>query len=166
MGLILRLFLERGSQIFSQRGLPKAALSLLIDLTRAVMGPNYDGLALREVLTEYVGNARPHAALHHLAIPSVNVTRRSQTKVFKTPRGPASRGDEGMLAVDVALVTSAAPAYFPSVPIDGELYADGGMFAVVPDQVALHEAEHFLKVPASRVRMLSIGTGTAGYQPA
>lgn len=165
MRLILRLFLERGSQIFSQRGLPKGALSRLIDLTRSVMGPKYDGIALRELLTEHLGNARLDSAQHHLVIPSVNVTR-SQTKVFKTPHGAASRGDEGVLAVDVAMATSAAPAYFPSVPIDGELYADGGMFAVAPDQIALHEAEHFLKVPASRVRMLSIGTGTAGYQPA
>ena len=46
------------------------------------------------------------------------------------------------------------------------LYADGGMFAVAPDQVALHEAEHFMAVPASRIHMLSIGTGTARYAPA
>ena len=37
--------------------------------------------------------------------------------------------------------------------------------AFAPDQVALHEAEHFMKVPASRIRMLSIGTGTAHYRP-
>jgi len=30
----------------------------------------------------------------------------------------------------------------------------------------LHEAEHFLGVPPERVRMLSIGTATASYQPA
>jgi predicted acylesterase/phospholipase RssA len=69
-------------------------------------------------------------------------------------------------AVDVAMATSAAPAYFPAVRIGESLFADGGIFAVAPDQVALHEAEHFLKVPPERVRMLSLGTGTAGYQPA
>ena len=64
------------------------------------------------------------------------------------------------------MATCAAPAYFPSVPIDGEFFADGGLFAVAPDQVALHEAEHFLRIPASRVRMLSIGTGISNYRPA
>jgi hypothetical protein len=36
---------------------------------------------------------------------------------------------------------------------------------VAPDQVALHEAEHFMGVAPERVRMLSIGTATLGYQP-
>ena len=98
-------------------------------------------------------------------IPSVNVTR-SQTKVFKTPHSRTSKGDEDISAVDVAMATSAAPAFFPSVSIKGELFADGGLFCVAPDQVALHEAEQFMKVEADRVRMLSIGTGTLGYQPA
>jgi hypothetical protein len=36
---------------------------------------------------------------------------------------------------------------------------------VAPDQVALHEAEHFLGIQARQIRMLSVGTATAGYQP-
>jgi predicted acylesterase/phospholipase RssA len=165
MKTLLDLFRERGNKVFSPRALPKGTVSRLIDLTRSVMGPKYDGTALSAALTEFLGNARLDKALHHLVVPSVNVTR-SHTKVFKTPHGPSSRGDERVLAVDVAMATCAAPAYFPAVQIEGELYADGGMFAVAPDQVALHEAEHFLGVDASRVRMLSLGTGTAGYQPA
>jgi patatin-like phospholipase/acyl hydrolase len=86
--------------------------------------------------------------------------------VFKTPHASGSRGDESVHAVNVAMATSAAPAYFPAVQIGKHLYADGGLFAVAPDQVAMHEVEHFLRVPASRVRMLSIGTGTANYRPA
>jgi predicted acylesterase/phospholipase RssA len=68
--------------------------------------------------------------------------------------------------VDVAMATCAAPAYFPAVRIGETLYADGGLFAVAPDQVALHETEHFLGVPPEQVQMLSIGTATANYQPA
>jgi uncharacterized protein len=165
MRTILNLFIERGSQVFSPRGLPKGALSRLIDLTRSVLGPKYDGIVLREALAQHLGEASLGEALHHMVIPCVNVTR-SQTKVFKTPHGAASMGDEGVRAVDVAMATCAAPAYFPSVQIKGELFADGGMFAVAPDQVALHEAEHFLGVDSSRVRVLSLGTGTTGYQPA
>ncbi|MBP8305678.1 MAG: patatin-like phospholipase family protein [Burkholderiaceae bacterium] len=162
---MLAIFLERGSQVFSQRALPRGAVSRLIDLTRSVLGPKYDGVALRSALIEHLGEVTLGEALHPLVVPSVDVTR-SQTKVFKTPHGPASKGDESVRAVDVAMATSAAPAYFPAVRIGEHLFADGGIFAVAPDQVALHETEHFLKVPPERVRMLSLGTGTAGYQPA
>lgn len=165
MKQMLALFLERGSQVFSARALPKGAVSRLIDLTRSVMGPKYDGMALRTALTEYFGDARMEQSLHPLVIPSVNVTR-CQTKVFKTPHCEPSKGDERVRAVDVAMATCAAPAYFPSVPIGGQFYADGGLFSVAPDQVALHEAEHFLGMDVHRVRMLSLGTGTLGYQPA
>jgi predicted acylesterase/phospholipase RssA len=41
------------------------------------------------------------------------------------------------------LAACAAPAYFASADIGRSQYADGGLFAVAPDQVALHEAEHF-----------------------
>jgi predicted acylesterase/phospholipase RssA len=98
-------------------------------------------------------------------IPTTNISL-SQTKIFKTPHASRSRGDESAHAARVAMATSAAPAYFPSVRIGKHLYGDGGIFAVAPDQVALHEAEHFMRVPASRVRMLSVGTGTANYRPA
>lgn len=164
MRQMLSLFLERGSQVFSPRALPRGAVSRLIDLTRSVLGPKYDGTALRAALTEYFGDACMENSLHDLVIPSVNVTR-CQTKVFKTPHGSASKGDEHIRAVDVAMATCAAPAYFPAVPIDGQLYADGGLFSVAPDQVALHETEHFLGIDVNRVRMLSLGTCTLGYQP-
>ncbi len=63
------------------------------------------------------------------------------------------------------MAACAAPAYFPAVRIGDTLYADGGLFATAPDQVALHEAEHFFGVPPERVTMLSIGTAIEGYQP-
>ena len=40
------------------------------------------------------------------------------------------------------------------------------MFAVAPDQVALHELEHFMGVDPGWVSMLSIGTATAHCRPA
>lgn len=162
---VVTLFRERGAEIFSTRGLPTSRVGRLIDLTRAVLGPKYSGDALRKALVEIFEQRRLQDAPHRLVVPAVNVSL-SQTKVFKTPHGEASGGDERVLAVDVAMATSAAPAYFPSVKVGRHLYADGGMFAVAPDQVALHEAEHFLGIPPERVEMLSIGTATAGYKPA
>lgn len=165
VAVVVTLFRERGSEIFSARGLPTSRVGRLIDLTRAVLGPKYSGDALRKALTEIFDGRRLEEAKHNLVVPAVNVSL-SQTKVFKTPHVDASAGDERVLAVDVAMATSAAPAYFPSVKVGRHLYADGGIFAVAPDQVALHEAEHFMGVPPERVEMLSIGTATAGYKPA
>ena len=165
VAVVVTLFRERGSEIFSARGLPTSRVGRLIDLTRAVLGPKYSGDALRKALTEIFDGRRLADAKHDLVVPAVNVSL-SQTKVFKTPHVDASAGDERVLAVDVAMATSAAPAYFPSVKVGRHLYADGGIFAVAPDQVALHEAEHFMGVPPERVEMLSIGTATAGYKPA
>jgi predicted acylesterase/phospholipase RssA len=165
MQTMVRLFVERGRDVFSPRALPSGPFGRMVDMSRSVLGSKYSGEALREVLTETLGRRTLGDALHHMVIPAVNVTH-SLTKVFKTPHGPAARGDEKVSAVDVAMATSAAPAYFPAVRIGDDLFADGGMFAVAPDQVALHEAEHFMGIGAEQVRMLSVGTATAGYQPA
>jgi hypothetical protein len=162
---IVTLFRERGSEIFSARRLATSSVGRLLDLTRSVLGPKYSGEALRTALVEIFDQRRLSDALHSMVVPAVNVSL-SQTKVFKTPHGERSVGDERVLAVDVAMATSAAPAYFPSVKVGRHLYADGGIFAVAPDQVALHEAEHFLGVRPDRMEMLSVGTATAGYRPA
>lgn len=162
---LVRLFREHGPRVFSSRALPSGAVSRLLDLSRSVMGPKYSGEALRDALHAKLGGARLADALHPLVIPAVDVGQ-CQTKVFKTPHAPASQGDERLRAVDVAMAACAAPAYFPAVPIGRRLYADGGLFAVAPDQVALHELEHFMGVDAARVSMLSIGTATTHYRPA
>lgn len=161
---IVAYFSEQGAEVFSARALPSGRVGRLLDLSRAVLGPKYSGRALRELLEQRLGKATFAEALHPLLLPAVNVTT-SQTKVFKTPHAPGSRGDEHLCVADAVLAACAAPAYFASVPIDGSLFADGGLFAMAPDQVALHEAEHFMGIDVARVRMLSIGTATVGYQP-
>jgi uncharacterized protein len=162
---IVAFFKEHGQEVFSSRARPSGTVGRLMDLSRSVLGPKYSNAALRAALEAQLGGATLRQAPHPLVLPAVNVTR-SLTKVFKTPHAKASRGDEDVVVADAVLAACAAPAYFPSVEIGGELFADGGLVAVAPDQVALHEAEHFMDIPPARVRMLSIGTATAGYQPA
>jgi uncharacterized protein len=162
---IVEFFRLRGTEVFSPRARPTGAVGRLLDLSRSVLGPKYSNAALRDTLAAYFGDATLADALHPLVLPAVNVTR-SLTKVFKTPHGAASRGDEKVRVLDAVMAACAAPAYFPSVAIDDALYADGGLFAVAPDQVALHEAEHFMGIDAERVRMLSVGTATVSYRPA
>jgi len=164
MRTVRAIFVERGSTIFSPRALPSGAVTRLLDMSRSVLGPKYTGAALRQALDEHFGDRRLGDALHPVVIPAVDV-HDSSTKVFKTPHAPLSRGDEQLRAADVALATSAAPAYFPAVRVGRRMFADGGLFAVAPDQIALHEARHFMGVDAAGVRMLSVGTGLAGYRP-
>ena len=164
MAELVKLFLERGEEVFSSRRLPTGAVTRLLDLSRSVMGPKYTGEALRKELTRHFGKRTLGDALHAVVVPAVDVTR-SVTKVFKTPHAQASLGDAGLSAVDVTLAICAAPAFFPCVKVGDKLYADGGLFAVAPDQVALHEAELFMGAKPSKVRMLSVGTATMGYQP-
>jgi len=164
MADVVALFRRHGPDVFSPRELPSGPVSRLLDLSRSVLGPKYSGDALRSALRERLGERTLADTLHPLVLPAVNVTR-CVSKVFKSPHARGSRGDERVRLVDATMASCAAPAYFPAIAIGGQLYADGGLFAVAPDQVALHEAQHFMGVEPERVRMLSIGTATAGYQP-
>lgn len=164
MQRMVDLFVRRGTEVFSDRRLPGGTVSRLMDLTRSVMGPKYSGVALRQALEEELGDACLKDARHPTVVTAVDV-HTCGTKVFKTPHAAASKGDGPLRASDVALASCAAPAYFPSVSVGGRLYADGGLVAVAPDQVALHEAEHFMGVDLAAVSMLSVGTATAHYRP-
>jgi predicted acylesterase/phospholipase RssA len=164
MHRMVTLFVERGTEVFSDRGLPGGAMSRLLDLSRSVMGPKYTGEALRRALNDELGDVCLKDALHPALVTAVDV-HTCGTKVFKTPHAAASKGDGPLRATDVALASCAAPAYFPSVKVGERLFADGGLVAVAPDQVALHEAEHFMGVDPARISMLSVGTATAHYRP-
>jgi predicted acylesterase/phospholipase RssA len=164
MADVVDLFRQHGAEVFSPRSLPDGPVSRLLDLSRSVLGPKYSGVALRAALERHLGTRTMADTLHPLVLPAVNVTR-CVSKVFKTPHARGSRGDEHVRLLDATLASCAAPAYFPSVEIDGALYADGGLYAVAPDQVALHEALHFMGIEVEQVRMVSVGTATMGYQP-
>ena len=165
MSRLVRLFVEQGPSVFSRRALPTGPVSRLFDLSRSVLGPKYSGQGLRNALQENFGERRLADALHRVVVPAVDVGQ-CRTKVFKTPHAQESLGDGTLRVVDVAMAACAAPGYFPSVRIGKKLYADGGLFAVAPDQVALHELEHFIGADLSHVHMVSVGTATANFRPA
>ena len=128
--------------------------------------PRYSSSPLRDAVDALI----PHGtllgdAIHPLAIPAVNLTQGSP-QVFKTRHKSEWQRDSKLKVVDIALATSAAPTFFELAEIGGDRYADGGLFANAPDQIALHEAEHYFRVPSSSVRILSIGTTTRSYSVA
>lgn len=156
-------FRSKGVEIFSGRGAPKGHFSALWDICRSVLRPKYSNAALRRVIVSLVGEERRLGDLDRpVLIPAVNLTK-GGPQVFKTPHHPHFQRDKLLKVVDVALATSAAPTFFPIVEIESSLYADGGLFANSPDLMAVHEAEHFFKIPRERIQLLSIGTTTSSF---
>jgi len=65
---------------------------------------------------------------------------------------------QNALASDVALATSAAPAYLPSWKFGGHSYVDGGVYLNNPSEFGLTLGK-MIKPNANRYCILSIGTG-------
>ncbi|HET7526538.1 MAG TPA: patatin-like phospholipase family protein, partial [Burkholderiaceae bacterium] len=120
MANVVALIHRHGPEVFSPRELPSGAVARLVDLSRSVLGPKYSGAALRTALQEQLGDRTLADTLHPLVLPAVNVTR-CVSKVFKSPHARGSRGDERVGLVDATLASCAAPVYFPSIEIGGQL---------------------------------------------
>lgn len=154
------LFTHRGTQIFSERGRPRYWWQ---GFWRSLRKPKYDGTALRAAIESIVGRETLLGqARHRVIIPSVNMTKGS-VQMFKTAHNPKLVTDHRRKAADIAMATSAAPTYFPLAEMDNAYFADGGLVANAPDMCALHEACAFLDVKPEDVKILSIGTTTAGF---
>jgi predicted acylesterase/phospholipase RssA len=160
---IKSVFERNGPKIFSDRPSPGGALQSLVDIGRSALRPKYRADVLRSTIVELVGaDARIGDLQHRLMVPVVNLTK-GRPQIFKTPHHPNFRLDLKLRLVDVALAASAAPTYFPIGAVEDSLYVDGGLYANSPDMLALHEAEHYLGIPATEIHLLSVGTTTALY---
>lgn len=163
MSKVVSVFEEYGEQIFPPHQLPKGTCAKLFDLIKFSGKPRYSTEPLREAISSLIDpKLTLNDVLHPVAIPAVNVTQ-GQPQVFKSRHLDELTRDWKLKAIDVALATSAAPTFFELAEVDGNLYADGGLFANAPDMIAIHEAEHFFKVPIEFIKILSIGTTTKSY---
>lgn len=167
MSKVVEVFTSRGLSIFpSGQRAPTSGLAKTIDLIRHLRKPRYSTQPLREAIEALIPkNTLLGEALHPVAIPAVNLTQGSP-QVFKTRHKEQWERDSKFRVTDIALATAAAPTFFELAEIGGDRYADGGMFANAPDQIALHEAEHYFNVDASQVHILSVGTTTKSYSVA
>lgn len=160
---IKEAFEKNGARIFSDRPAPTSRLGRYRNYLRSALKPKYDGVALREIISDLAGE---ETLLGELAcpviVPSVNLTT-GRPQVFKTPHHRNFQRDYRLKVVDVAMATSAAPTYFPVAQIGDELFADGGLYANSPDLMAIHEAEHFFETPTQDIHLLSIGTTTSTF---
>ena len=156
-------FITHGGHIFSERPARRTGIGRKADLLRNAGAAKYSAGPLKAAIEDIVGRDRTLGDLQHrVIVPAVNLTKGRPT-VFKTAHHPTFVRDWKLRVSDVALATSAAPTFFPVHRIGGEIFADGGVYANAPDQLALHEAEHFLAQPLSDVRLLSIGTTTSRF---
>jgi uncharacterized protein len=163
MKQVVEVFEQHGEAIFPRHEPPKGKLGKVWDLWQHSRKPRYSSIPLREAITKLIDkDATLNEAKHAVAIPAVNVTQ-GKPQVFKTRHKKEWTRDWNFKAVDVALATAAAPTFFELAEVDGNLYADGGLFANAPDLLALHEAEHFFGVPSNAIRILSVGTTTKSY---
>jgi patatin-like phospholipase/acyl hydrolase len=161
---IKKMYLKQGEAIFNRSMLRR--VGSLFSLTKA----KYDNAGLRQALLGVFGNACLSDLSKKVAVtafdldnnlaPARQKARCWAPKVFHNFQGADSDGSRKV--VDVALYTSAAPSFFPSV--DG--YIDGGVVANNPSMVALAQAldsrllcQGAKSRELSRIRLLSVGTG-------
>lgn len=158
---IRALYEKKGRAIFDDSWLDN-----LKDLGN-VVGAQYGNQALTRELRRMFGETRLKELDKRVLIPAFDLdnehpdpARRSWApKFFHNFSGSDSDGDR--LAYKVALYTSAAPTFFPSV--DG--YIDGGVVANNPAMAALTQTQDRRSMPRrprhDRIALLSIGTGTS-----
>lgn len=150
---IVDLFVDHGEQIFKRR------LSFL-----GIVRAPFSSEPLRNVLAgdDLFGKSVLGQCKHPVIIPSINYST-GEPVIFKTPHHPDFKRDHLHSLVDVALATSAAPAYFPRHTFNHNQYVDGGLFANAPGLLGIHEASTFFKRDLQDVYLLSVGTMSSKF---
>lgn len=153
---LAELYVARGGEIFHKPWLCGL---------RRLFGPKYSPVALEGILNQYFGSARLSGALLPLLVASYDVAQQ-QPFFFKSHRIAAEPGYDWEVK-QVARATSAAPTFFPPLPLwatvagkaESYVLVDGGVYANNPAVAAYAEARR-LHLHAEKFFVLSIGTGS------
>lgn len=150
---MVKLFENNGTKIFKRR----------ICLWGILRAP-YSSEPLKALLSDadIFGGRTLGDCKHPVIVPAINYST-GQPQLFKTPHHPNFKRDHTFSLIDVALATSAAPAYFPRHTFNKNQYVDGGLYANAPGLLALHEAQSFLGRHPDDVHMISIGTMSSKF---
>lgn len=160
-------FLADGDKIFSATPVPASEgarkRALALRLLRFRRAPIYASAPLLKTIRAIVPEGLLMSELEtRVIVPAINLSK-GKPQVFKTPHHPSFKNDLNLAVEDIALATSAAPTFFPTHRIGAEVFADGGLYANSPDQLAIHEAAHFIVRDMRDIRMLSIGTTSTSF---
>ena len=120
------------------------------------MSPPYRHDELRQAISEIL----PDAKMGDLSVPTLVSTMdlvSGNIKIFRSNHWPSGEEDKAIGLRDVALATASAPTYFPPYRIGDGLFVDGGVFANVPDILAVVSSSA-LPWQNDSVYLLSVGT--------
>lgn len=150
---IVDLFVDHGEEIFHKRW-------SLFGFVRAPYSP----APLMGLLSEakLFGDRLLGTCKHPVIIPSLNYST-GEPVIFKTPHHANFKRDHSHRIVDVAMATSAAPAYFPRHRFNDSQYVDGGLYANAPGLLGLHEANKFFNKDIENVRLMAVGTMSSRF---
>lgn len=149
---ILQFYEELGPEVFQG--------NRLIRFLRSIGISKYDNISLRKALEKKFTEKKLGESKNRLVIPSLNLEN-GEVHVYKTAHHQRFQHDYKEKVVDVALATSAAPAYFPTYSsASGTPLVDGGLWANNPMGLAVVEAIGVLEWPRDQLKVLSIGCTT------
>lgn len=146
---LLKFYEDLGPKIFDGNG--------ILRMIRQVGLEKWSPKPLRTALARKFGKRRLGDSKARLVIPTLNLDT-GEVYVYKTAHHPRFEKDYKTPAVEVALATAAAPAYFPPQRSgSGIPLVDGGMWANNPVGFAAVEAVGVLNWPREELRILSLG---------
>tara|TARA_R110000868_G_scaffold143237_2_gene361140 strand:+ start:125 stop:1210 length:1086 start_codon:yes stop_codon:yes gene_type:complete len=117
---------------------------------------NYGVNVLHKTLVEIFGDMTMQDVKTNVLIPAYEEDTET-FRLFSNVNNSAFIGQNEKI-VNVAMATSAAPIYFPSVQFNDHTYIDGGIFQNNPSELGLSLAQS-LKKGSNRFCVLSLGTG-------
>lgn len=158
VGQISNLYSMRGKQIFPQKN------SFLSSLKQLFLRSKYDNSELKKALQEMFGDKTLSDSRSLLCIPAFSLTD-GRPFIFKYDHSEGNLcRDNKTKYVDIALATSAAPAYLPIITIDTydrKQFIDGGVYANNPTLIGVIESLRYFvgsDKKFQKLMVLSIGS--------
>ncbi|XP_055804652.1 patatin-like protein 2 isoform X1 [Solanum dulcamara] len=176
---ITPFYLEHSPKIFPQISCCSGPFAGLINLTKMMNGPKYDGKYLHTLIKRLLGGTRLHDTLTAVVIPTFDI-KTLQPVIFSSYEAKSKPDLDAELA-DICISTSAAPTILPAHSFKNKdaqnnerefNLIDGGVAANNPTSIAIGEVtkQVLMKyedlfpikdMDYGRFLVISLGTGNA-----
>lgn len=149
---VLSAYFEHGGDVF-HKSLVRSVTTL-----GGLVRPIYSPRKLEQMLEQYLGNERLHTTLTEILVTAYDMTSSTpwffKTSFAKHHRSPA----DDPLLTQIVRATTAVPAYFPPLMMEGHCMVDGGVFASNPALCAYAQARNMYP-EEEEFLVVSLGTG-------
>ena len=156
---IRNVYVERGGAIFP----PTSSIGRAIRIVRRGLRTVYDSAALEDELLHILGPVTFGEASTRLVIPAFE-GRHGEPWIYKTPHHPDYKLDRVERSVRIGLATAAAPTFFRSLPNNGYVMLDGGLWANNPIMNAVVDALSCFNMDRRQIQILSLGCGETSFR--